>query len=91
MDVDRRFPAPLPPPPAALLDRAERAQLLVRRVAEPDAVDGRRLGLRRLRMKERNMSHSPREGRLEQRTHDQFGLPGRHEGEARGEQDERQC
>ena len=48
MDVDGLFPPPPPPPAAALLDRAQRPQLLVGGVAEPDALHGRRLGLRRL-------------------------------------------
>ena len=47
MDVDGLFPPPLA---AALLDRAQRPQLLVRGVAEPDPIHRRSLGLRRLRI-----------------------------------------
>ena len=47
MDIDGLFPPPLA---AALLDRAQRPQLLVRGVAEPDALHGRSLRLRRLRI-----------------------------------------
>ena len=44
VDVDGLL-LPPPPPAAALLDRAERPKLLVRGVAEPDAVHGLRLRL----------------------------------------------